>query len=192
MAHVYQVPSHIAQYVRAVKSSPVGDRRNRGNNLDRGNAHLLPHRKRSDRIGRPVLQRPQQPVIFSGEFDAGRLAYSEGANRIVEAGRAELQRHFDRPHVARVRQNFFHGQDAKRVPVVNHPPGKLDLAHLAINQGIGVRHTIFNRAGEREHLERRARLVRGAYCAIHSRLVGVRTGVVGIERGPVRHSEKLA
>ena len=86
-------------------------------------AHFLPHGQRTDRTRRPVLDRPQQPAIFARQLDARRLADAELADRVVEPRRAQLQRHLDRAHVARMHQNLVDAQHPERMPVVNQPPG---------------------------------------------------------------------
>ena len=58
------------------------------------------------------------------------------------------------------------------MPIVDHPSGDQDLTHLAVDHFVGRRYAIFDRAGDRNNLERRTRLIGGTDGAVHASVVG--------------------
>ena len=126
-------------HVRPVEQAAIGDGRHGGDHLHRRDADFLPHGDRAHRNGRPVFQPPQQAAIFAGQVDSGQAAESVGADVVVEFGRAEPQADLDGAHVARMRQNLRHREQAIGLVIADAMAGDVDRAHLAIHHLVGRR-----------------------------------------------------
>ena len=184
--------TNFLDHMRAIQRPPVGDGRDRGNNLHGGHADFLPDGHRPDRTGRPIIQGSQFAVIFSRQFDSGGLADSELAHRLVKARRAQIQCDLDGPHVAGMGQHVAHAEHAKRMPVVNQAPSYENRAHLAIHHHVGIGHMILDCGGHGDGFESGARLIGGGDCKILPFFHGKFTGIVGIEGGPIGHGQQRA
>ena len=57
----------------------------------------------------PLVHSLEQAAGFAGHLGAGSAAKAEVADVLVEAVRANFQRHFDGGHIAGLFQRFMHG-----------------------------------------------------------------------------------
>ncbi len=125
----------------------------------------------------PMEEAPQrltgckQAARFAGQLDAGARAESEGANVLVEAVGADLERELDGGNVAGPRKRGRDRNDAESaiaLVVVNDAAGKRDLSALAVDHVVGRGDVLVERGGVGDELEGRARLVDiadGVICA---------------------------
>ena len=81
----------------------VGDGGDHGDQLHRRDGDLLADGDGADGGAAPALDGLQQAARLAGQFDAGAGAEAEGANVLIEAVGADLERELDGGHVAGAR-----------------------------------------------------------------------------------------
>ena len=145
--------SQLRNDMRLVKHSPVGNRRDGADKLNRRDPDLLPHRDRSDRDRRPVVESPEETFALPWHIHAGRLPKTKCADVVVEFRRSQAQRNLDRPDVARLRQNVRDIQQAKRLMVTDAVPGHVYCSVLAIENLLWPRNSLIERRCQGDELK---------------------------------------
>ena len=182
---------NLFDHPRLVKHSAIRDRGNRRNDLNRRHAYFLSDRYGPDSAWVPILDGTKLSAIFSGQFNSGKLADSEGTNRIVKPGCAELKSNLDRAYIAGMRKNVANAEHSERMPVMNQPAREENGAHLTIHHFVRVRDSVFNCAGHGDYFEGRTGFVGGGDGTIHAHIIGVAPGVIRIKRRKIRQRQQL-
>ncbi len=179
--------------VRRAQHAAVGDRRVGGAHLDRRDRDALADRQVAHRGARVLRQRQHDAALLAGEVDAGRLAEAELAHPVVEALGLQLLADLDRADVAGDLEDVARraGDPGPRVRLADLAVGDVDRrreAELRVRRD----QPVLQRAGDRERLERRARLVGRADGAVLLGVVGRGAGRVGVHARPVGEREDRA
>src|SRR5260370_4303899 len=170
----------------------VGNRRDKGTELQRRNADFLTHGDCANRNFRPAFHRLRQAARFTGKFDPGLLAESESADVLVKPLVSQPQRDFDGADIARLRDNVGYRKHAVRSAVADAHAVDDDRSHLAVEHFVGARDLLFQSGPDSDHFEGRTGLVDVADRAVFQGLVANFLPNIGIECGPVGERQNLS
>ena len=142
------------------QDAAVGDRRVGGDHLHRRDRLALAEREVGHRRARVLPPVQHDAALLAGKVDAGRLAEPEPVHPVVEPLGAELLADQVGADVARVLEDLGDGQRLVAVVlgVVDLPVGELE-DRRDVELRVRRDHPVLERAGDRDRLERRARLV---------------------------------
>jgi hypothetical protein len=149
----------VEEDARLQQPAAVGDGAVGGEQLQRADRDLLPHRHRGEGAARPLRHRREDAGRFAGQPGAGARAEAEFMQVFAEAPVAHAQPELDHAHVGGFRHHLLDRHHAERLVVVDDLAVHLDLAHLAVDQLARMRFSLVERRDHGEGLEGGARLV---------------------------------
>ena len=152
-------PFQRAHQVGPVPDSAVGDRGVGIRELEGRHGDTVAHRGVRRRLLVPDPRR-NDARVFTVEVDSGDLAEAERGDQLLHRLRAGQATRLDRADVARLGDRGAEGEFGKRLVVLDQGLADADPAVAAVHDLVGMHHASFERAGRRDHLERRARFVR--------------------------------
>ena len=134
--------------------STVGDGRDRGDQLQRRDADLLPDRNRRQRPPAVVPRFLHQACRLARQIDFGPFAEPERRKEAMQARLAEGQSGLDRPDIAGSLDHLSKGHPAGLVVVMNDRVGHYHPTLLSIDQRPGRQDLFLERGGRHEDLHR--------------------------------------